>query len=83
MLARCKWQGSRTAANGLAKWEHGTILGFVKNTTGTKAVVAWDGHDQNTRGKLVEVDAVHIRVTTFFNWMGEGHVPGLRGVGTP
>lgn len=81
MLARVKWSGPRWDGK-KHTIEHGTLLQIVQHGHDLKCVITMDGYDNETRGKLVSLDFRSVTVTTYFNWMGEGHVPGLRGVGT-
>lgn len=71
MLARVKWSGDRAHDGKQWNTEHGTLLGFVYAGHQTLAMIACDGHDQYTRGKIIQKEYQHITVTTWFKWLNE------------
>lgn len=72
MLARVSWQGDRQNPRdrnpGGWSTEHGTLLAFVHTGSSTRAVIALDGWDVHSRGRIIEKDSSQVKVTTWFKW---------------
>lgn len=71
MLARVKWKGDRYDAKHNSMWEYGTLLQIAAGGQGDlKAIIAWDGYNDETRGQLVDKRLHSVRVTTRYKWTG-------------